>query len=999
MSDTISNSKIVPEPIRIFLDTGLQRRFVPLRKPEIFNAPTDAQRPPEDLLNAISKVENWENEGVIPQATCKKLDLVFKTSRENGCVIELGNLYPWLRFRFGEKSWTLADGNVCTLFGIWLFIETNTADGEGRRGAAGVYDRGLFHQRNALSFDDKKVALEAHAVGKPLHRGESPFVDYADLKPLPLDFSKVDFAVFDKASSNRAENIQTIIGNGGGLDFGGLRIELVFVEPNGETRDVDLVLDLGNTRSSALLFDHIKNLTFEPMSFKQNFKPLRIKPDPSSGEFESVDDVEAGIADSWFVLHELDYQRYRTRDDSKEPDLLLREWDVKVESVTTGIWPFRKTEEMTTGAVIERIPQMFMQISPVLVGDAAYRQFNRLYARNLVEAGALIQQSSPKRFYWDDEKSVLDWSMLLNEWDAQYNDKPKGSAFLPTLQGDLCRFLDERTGKVLQKSLSDEIPAAERPDPYPAHPRYPRQTTFTWFLLHLLERAMAQANDSFRENLAFVPRRFRKVLVTYPSGWTDKEVETYRNCCQDALDIFSAVNVRGGVNSPLRLELVKREHSPDEAVAGQLPFLFAETIRYPGQTVGDWIATMGRRRGGTEGENTIRVMNFDIGGGTTDISILEYRDCGQPGTGINDLSVKLLFKDGQTLAGDDLLKRIIEKEILGPLVRNQDDPLAQRLSSLFSQASASQAQQAIRSRIVRTCLIPLATYCLSNTRPEHLSRQFSAQDAGVSPANWKEFNDLLSKDGEEILIEIEQPRFSFDSADIADLMEETFIPLFRSCAIYAAVYEVDMIVFSGKTSEQPHMRKMARDILPLEEERLVFARSFRPGMWYPFTNADGFIADAKTVTVVGAALYYALSGGFIENWTIQIEKPVAQDIRNEWGVYSAMQNRGDILLGTNDEKFEAKLPPGTLLARRRNVISSPEPVFKICNRNSITSNRPITFTFERKLEDDGQDERLEIISAVSEDGTDVTEDYFLKLHPCADGFLFWQETGVFDNID
>lgn len=997
MSDMISDSQIVRESIRVFLDTGLQRHFVPLRKPEIFNAPTDAQCPPESLLTAISKVEKWENDSILPQATCEKLDSLFKISRERGCgLTELGNLYPWLRFRFGEKSWTLADGNICTLCGVWLFIETNTAEGEGRRGSSGVYDRGLFHQRNALSSEDKERACEDHALGKPLRRGESPFVDYADLKPLPLDFSTVVFVAFDKDGRRVVSDLDV---NSGGLDLGGLRIELVFVEPSGETRDVDLVLDLGNTRTSALLFDHIKNQTFEPLSFKQNFKPLRIKPDPSSGEFESVDTVEAGIADSWFVLHELDYQCYRTLKDSKEPDLLLREWDVKVESVKTGSWPFRKTEERATGSVIERIPQMFMQISPVLIGDAAYRQFHRLYARNLVEVGAQIQQSSPKRFYWDDKKSNLDWSMLLNEWDKQYNDKPKEAAFLPTLQGDLCRFLDERTGKVPKRNLSDEIPAAERPDPYPAHPRYPRQATLTWFLLHLLERAMAQVNDSFRENLAFVPRRFRKVLITYPSGWTDKEVDTYRNCCQEALDIFSSVNVRGGVNSPMRLELVKRENSPDEAVAGQLPFLFAETIRYPGQTVGDWIATMGRRRGGTEGENTIRVMNFDIGGGTTDISILEYRDCGQPGTGINDLSAKLLFKDGQTLAGDDLLKRIIEKEILGPLVRNQDDPLAQRLSSLFSHASASQAQQSVRSRIVRTCLIPLATYCLSNTRPEHVSRQFSAQDAGISPANWKEFNTLLSKDGEENLIEIEQPRFSFDSADVAKLMEETFAPLFRSCALYAAAYEVDMIVFSGKTSEQPHMRKMARDILPLEEERLLFARSFRPGLWYPFTNADGFIADAKTVTVVGAALYYALSARFIENWTIQIEKPMADDIRNEWGVYSAMQNRGDILLEANEETFVAKLPPGTLLARRRNVISSPEPVFKICSRNENTLNRPITFTFERKLEDNGTDERLEIVSAVSEDGTDVTEEFFLKLQPCADGYSFWQETGIFDNVD
>lgn len=989
MPETFFDEQKTTFSLRVFLDTGLQRFFVPLRRSENFNDPTDAQRPPKDLLEAIREVDAWESDDILPKATCEKLDLVYRTSREKGLPIELGVLYPWLRFRFGEKSWTLADGNVCTLRGIWLFVETNTADGGAQGGPAGVYDRGIFHTRNALSANDKRRALEDAAAGRSIRRGESPFVSYSSMDRIPLDFSKTTFQGVDIAGVDGTPF----------LDFGKLRIELLFVGEGGETRDVDLVLDLGNTRTSALLFDHIKNLTFQPLDFHKNFKPLRIKPDVLSGEFASVDDVEAGIADSWFVLHELDHQRYRTKSDSKEPDLLLREWDVKVETQTTGSWPFRRTEQVATGTVIERIPQMFMQISPVLVGDAAYRQFDRRYARNLVEAGASIQQSSPKRFYWDDEPAVLNWSMLLNEWDAWYEETPKAAAFLPTLQGDMCRFLDERTGKVPSQNLSEEIPEGERPDAYPAAPRYPRQSTLTWFLLHLLERAMTQANDSFLGGQAFIPHRFRKVLVTYPSGWTDKEVETYRQCCEQALSIFSAVNVRGGVASPFRLELVTREQSPDEAVAGQLPFIFAETIRYPGQTVGDWIATMGRRRGGDDGGDTVRVMNFDIGGGTTDISILEYRDCGQPGTGINDLSVKLLFKDGQALAGDDLLKRIVEKVVLGPLVKNPDDPLAARLGALFSQASAAPDQQAVRSRIVRTCLIPLATYCLSNTRPEQVSRQFSAQDAGISPANWQEFNELLSKDGEEISIAIEQPRFSFDSRDISDLMDETFAPLFRSCALYAAAYEVDMVVFSGKTSEQPHMREMARNILPLEEERLLFARSFRPGQWYPFTNRDGFIADAKTVTVVGAALYYALSSGFIQGWTIHTEQPAVDDIRNEWGVYDAMKNQKDILLDADSDSFEAPLLPGMLLARRRNVISSPEPVYKICARDEKTPHRTVKFSFERKLEEDGRDERIEIVSAIAEDGTDVTDNFFLKLHPCADGYAFWQETGVFDNID
>ena len=100
-----------------------------------------------------------------------------------------------------------------------------------------------------------------------------------------------------------------------------------------------------------------------------------------------------------------------------------------------------------------------------------------------------------------------------------------------------------------------------------------------------------------------------------------------------------------------------------------------------------------------------------------------------------------------------------------------------------------------------------------------------------------------------------------------------------------------------------------------------------------------------------------------------------------------------------EQDIKAPLLPGMLLARRRNVISSPEPVYKICVRDDKTPHRTVEFSFERKLEEDGTDERIEIVSAIAEDGTDVTDNFFLKLHPCADGYSFWQETGVFDNID
>lgn len=976
------------QKIRVFLDTGLQRHFIPLLAEDM--EANDRKICPPQLLATIQDLEDWKANGVIPADTLEALAELSATTKlaTKDCPPPVGTLKPWLRYRLGHKVWTLSNGKLISLFGIWLFIETNTADGKAKGGISASFDRGVFYQRNGLTAQEKAEALEAFRQQRSLQRGDSPYVSEPAPSNLPLDLSPV----LSHAPGN------------GTLSFGELSFELVFVEPQGKIRNVDLILDLGNTRTAALLYERPEDadertIPIPPANFRMQFKPLRLRPNPNSGEFASVDDVSAGVADSWFVLHELDHQRYHTDHSSREPDLFLREWDVKIDEVKDGHWPFVRTKYEATGGIVERIPQMFMQISPVLVGDAAYQQFYGTYARNMVKVGAVVQQSSPKRFYWDDQPASVNWSMLLNEWDALYDDEPENAAALPTLQGDICRFINDRSGRVLN-NLSEEIPSNQRPVPYPKEPRYPRQSTIVWFLLHILERAYAQANQTFK-GTNFIPRRLRNVLITYPSGWTAAEVGLYRERCQEALDIFSTVNVPGGIQSPVALRLVSQDRSPDEAVAGQLPFIFSEAIRYPGQTIGNWIATMGRRRSDPEYGNvsTVRVMNFDIGGGTTDISIIEYRDDSDPNTGLNDLHTKLLFKDGQALAGDDLLKKIIEKIVLRGLSISSE-ALSDRIRRLFGVAPNDPAERVIRSRIVRNCLIPVATYCLANSEGTK-DRPFSAKKAGVEKQSWEEFKEIVGTDanGNSLLFDIDREFFEFTEKELAVLIEETFHPLFARCALYAAAYEVDIVVFSGKTSELPHVREMAANDLPLEEERLLFARSFLPGPWYPFTNPEGLVSDAKTVTVVGAALYYALSGGAIANWTIHSDLPSNEDTRNEWGVHEAMLANNGVFLDKETDEATVRLLPNTVISRRRNSISSPEPVYKICPTVS-KDNPPVTTFVIRRESNDVEgfgigDETLRIVSATDQDGTDVTGNFTLKLHPYPNGVDFWQETGFF----
>ncbi len=948
--------------IIVFLDAGLQKTFVPLRKPKNFTSiPANA---PESLKQAIEDIDDLQQR--LPETQLAGLNIDLDVIFRPGMRRPFESMTDYLKGRFGTKTWHLKNGNSYTLEGIWFLVETNTSAQDGNTHLPQLaYDRGYFYQSNGLTENEKSQIVGAHKQHISWQGGNCHYIN------LKYDQS-FRFRVCDKNKK---------------FTLGDIEFELAIRTPGGATRDVDVILDLGNTRTSGLLFDHLGNTTFPPDQFKQLFKILRIKPDPSSGEFDSLDDVEAGIAQSWIVLHELDHQTYKKARDNKEPEILQDEFrGIDVIEETKGIL-FKKTTYKVTGKVVQRIPQMFTQMSPVLLGDQAERQFNLPYAKALTNVGARVQQSSPKRYYWDDTQGKIWWNMLLNEWDPSFDDKPSEATSLPTLQGEMLRFIRE-DGQPLD--MTRELEPVEQPLAYPTEPKYPKQSTLTWFLLRLLECAYTQSNSAFSQGANFIPHRLRKVLITYPSGWTNDEVDSYRQRCQEALDIFSQANVYKGIKSEFKLEMASREETPDEAVAGQLPFVFSEIIRYPNQSAAQWISLVGKERSGTR---TVRIMNFDIGGGTTDISVVEYKESNPANSGVmmNMLMTTLLFKDGQALAGDDLVKKIIERHIIGTLMQTKKTipGLVENLKSKFTQPFANKETGAIRCRVIRTCLIPLATKCLSVSGNDTVS--FSFQDAGVNQNNWKEFLEFINVPEEAI--PITQPCFSINSRDISELIKELFTDLFKNCAIYAAAYDVDMVIFSGKPSELPAMRSMAQQYIPIDNERIIFAKDYKAGHWYPFTDENGYIQDAKTVTVVGAALYYALSNGLINGWKIQTNSNIAE--RNEWGEINAMDSPAkNVFMSKEKEEATVTLLPNQIIARRHNKASSPEPVYKFISNDASLGFVPVKVTLVRKYSDDGETLSLESVNDVPVSG----KNFELKLWPCrnSDGFNFWQESGIFD---
>ena len=187
-------------------------------------------------------------------------------------------------------------------------------------------------------------------------------------------------------------------------------------------------------------------------------------------------------------------------------------------------------------------------------------------------------------------------------------------------------------------------------------------------------------------------RRLRSLTLTYPTGMIFAERERLRKQAKKAIEVFArTLGRKQDIKPDLSLSI-------DEASAVHLTFIWSE-LQMLGQRTRFWFELMsrdradkgsadetdepeakeepektrprpnrlgrrshtgqkGKKRKGTRvSDKELRIACIDIGGGTTDLMIANYK-CE---SGIEDrVHGEILHQDGISLAGDQLVKRMLE---------------------------------------------------------------------------------------------------------------------------------------------------------------------------------------------------------------------------------------------------------------------------------------------------------------------------------------------------
>ena len=871
--------------------------------------------------------------------------------------------HAWVRARFASK-----DGTP----GIWVAVESNL----------GSIQRGSI-------YEPRRAMTEAEAAQHD-HTNPSPYAALDDTR-LP---SEKEIVIRIPSPDDPKTDIDLA------------RLQVIWTRPAGHPIEVDLVVDFGNTRTAVLALEKIASQNGKLSSVCRSIRFLSNGHDYEPFSGRKSDDTSA-IVDSWFILHEPPFA-------SLEPP--LEKFRPRVEHA----WTEEKVGGMFNSRMekhhfcTERVPQMFVELSPVVFGDAAGAILGDL----AIAAGGNYTLSSPKRYVWDSDPVGRDalqwWTMKLNRWNPKERDRSQ----LPKLAGSMLRFLpvDGRDWS-LDAPPNEAADRAHRPQANPHMPSYPRADAMTWAALAILELAHRQiTSEQWRKsNQEFVPRKLRNVLVTFPSGWSEQEISVYRVKWQKAIDILTLAHLRdrrsvldGGDRPLLLMDL-------DEAVASQIPFIYSE-IRRLGNVGENWIQLFGRGIGTAA---RVRVMTVDIGGGTTDVSVVEYGDTHE-GDGV-DLQAKLLFRDSSSVAGDTLARELIERVLL-PTIGNavaHDDAQKETFENLFSSPHHLAGEKAKWSRIVKLVFLPIIRQWLrdsSNDPPSFVcpetgdswspDRIMGAQGPLVDVGALRELNEIFTAAGLPELMDYSTP-IAFAEDQLRLCIEDVFRPLINSLAKYVAAYEVDLVTLSGKPSELPQVKLILEDLLPIMPQRIIQAKNYPAGDWYPMTS-DNRINDAKSVTAVGAALYQAIKNGQIDGWRIT-RVGSEEGFRNYWGSMPAKQNPsrfGKLLLTPDDEESAKKIQIGTRIGRKLlPSAAKPEQVYRLRWRNPDQwaghgLNAFLNVTLRRQARERAdQIEGLELVAVDGDVNGIPVKVQDLELQLCTlEEDEFWVDAGRFDVV-
>lgn len=505
----------------------------------------------------------------------------------------------------------------------------------------------------------------------------------------------------------------------------------------------------------------------------------------------------------------------------------------------------------------------------------------------------------------------------------------------------------------------------------------------------------------------------------------------------------------------------------DEASCCQFVYLFAEITKRYMNNCNLFFDLYGhvRQEFLEDGYNqkSLTVGSIDMGAGTTDLMICSYKYEKGNSTRLTPVP---LFWDSFYYAGDDFLEEVVRQTIIegaqtetgtqfvGPIfnavcsaymslpdddfldaldVRNaimfpsdMSDSDKQRLKySIASRATSERihnffgkdkALMDFKSRLMRQdfntqIAVPMAIKfldLLQNGR-QRMILGYSDFFPDLEPASFilEHFNKhfSLSRKGKSYVnINFKEIRWIYDPSQLSEIIVPKLEPLIRQLSKVLKKYHCDIVLLAGK----PMSLKFITDLFlnmkmyPVTPDRLIRLNEYRVGEWYPFADGLGYFKDQKSLVAVGAMIGYLSANGGLDGFHMDVSRLKKDMVSTSKyiGPYNCNnQSVTSILLSpeANSASFEVhgfpfyfgckRLPAETYQARPLYCLNLLDGT----DLNSISF--PLKVTITRNYSQDR--EALKVMSIVDSLGRPATGKVSFNVQSLANEGTYWLDKGEF----
>lgn len=501
--------------------------------------------------------------------------------------------------------------------------------------------------------------------------------------------------------------------------------------------------------------------------------------------------------------------------------------------------------------------------------------------------------SSPKRYLWDIHEVNQPWRFPAAQYSADGAAPPISRLVRPFLNRNGDVISQVRKDRSLYKRLYGRRSEADMMRPSPAL-SYSRSSLYSLMLAEIIFQAIVMINNPqvrAERKQSNTPRRLRRIIMTLPSALPTQEQRLMRSRVEGAVNLIWELM---GWNQLSLASLARPtiQVNWDEATCVQFVWLYSEISRRFGGRIVEYFDLFGESRQRFEpgrepapdapAEPSLRIASIDIGGGTSDLMITTYYQDDD-----RALVPVQTFREGVGIAGDDVTRAVIERVILPAIGKHLSTCGAGNaravLNELFGGDRSNMAEQMkdLRRESVIKILTPAALAVMQAYEESGVDRYESIQTRRLDelvPALLKDdhidfsyIHDAANAGG-AIGFDIRQTPVDLDFQRVRSAVNETLQVVLDCLSEAVGHFGCDKLLLSGRPSRLPAISEYLANSLVVSPDKIQPLHRYRVDVWYPFRSRSNVtIGDPKTTAVVGAMLC-ALAEGSIVNFSLQTHR-------------------------------------------------------------------------------------------------------------------------------